>query len=278
MFALLCPRHSLTVAIQYFFQLQIYYKITINLTKASIVLLYYRIFSPRLFRHFCLIVLALIVGFMIALTALTIFQCTPVHKIYNQGVSGTCLPALTLWRVNAIYNIVSDIVIILMPFPVIRSLGLPFIHFVGLAGIMCCGIFVIITAILRYTTLATAGRASDPTAGTLVSTVWTEAEASVAIICACLPMLRVLLQRFFPCLRSPTRDALTPNEGSELRQHMGGPGSTYSADEDAHTPPVPHLPAPHRLSSSMNTGKFSPSQFTGARGLVIFPRQAGPTG
>lgn len=212
---------------------------------------------------------------MIVLTALTIFQCNPVSTIYTKDPHGVCHSALTLWRVNALYNIISDIIIILMPFPVIKSLGLPFVHFVGLAGILCCGIFVVITAILRYTTLSTAGRARDPTAGTLISTVWTQAEASVAIICACLPMLRVLLQRFFPCLRSPTRDALTPNEGSELRQHMSRPNSTYSTDDVAHTPPVPHLPAPHQLSGSMHTGKFNPTEFEGARGLVIFPRLAG---
>lgn len=214
---------------------------------------------------------------MIVLTALTIFQCSPVHKIYNQTVKGTCLSALTLWRVNAIYNITSDIIIILLPFLVIRSLGLPMVQFVGLAGILCCGIFVVITAVLRYTTLSTAGRASDPTAGTLVSTIWTQAEAAIAIICACLPMLRVLLQRFFPCLRSPTRSALTPNEGAELREHhdMGRVDSHDSIDDHVNSPPVSYIPAPHRFSGAMNAGKLSPREVQGARGLVIFPRQAG---
>ena len=244
------------------------------MTKASILLLYYRIFSTRIFRHVCVLLLVVVLIFMTVLTSLTIFQCHPVHKIYNQNVKGTCLPPLTLWRTNAIYNITSDIIIILLPFPVIRSLGLPAIHFIGLAGILCCGSFVILTAILRYTTLSTAGRARDPTAGTLTSTVWTQAEASVAIICACLPMLRVLLQRFFPCLRTPTRSTLTPDESTELRSHADRTGSTVSTASHAHSPPASHLPAPHRLSGGMNAGKLSPREFEASRGLIIYPRQA----
>lgn len=88
-------------------------------------------------------------------------------------------------------------------------------------------------------------------------------------------MLRVLLQRFFPCLRSPTRSALTPNDGAELHSYDDArTGSVDSVDEHAPTHNS-HLPAPHRLSGAMNTRKLSASGIEGARGLVIYPRQAG---
>ena len=207
---------------------------------------------------------------MTALTAFTIFQCSPIHKIYNRDSEGTCLSALTLWRVNAIYNIISDIIIIMAPFPVIRSLGLPTAHFIGIALILCCGLFVILTAILRYTTLSTAGHADDPTAGTLHSTVWTQAEASVAVVCACLPMLRVLLQRFFPCLRSATRSTVTSDDGAELRRYEERIGST---DSNLPLPHVP-LPAPHQLPGGIHTAKLSSRGTGGTRGLIIYPRSA----
>ena len=50
------------------------------------------------------------------------------------------------------------------------------------------------------TTLDRSSRAADPTAGTLVSTMWTTIEASSAVVCACLPMVRTPVQRLVPKL------------------------------------------------------------------------------
>lgn len=252
----------LMVALQYFYQVQIYYKLTINLTKASIVLLYYRIFTTRPFRACCLALLTVILIFGASLTATTIFQCTPIHKKYIQSTPGQCLSHLTLWRVNALYNILSDIVIIGMPFPVLRSLSLPTGQFAGLAVILCCGIFVILTAILRYTTLSTSGHADDPVAGTLPSTLWTEAEACVAIICACLPMMRVLLQRWLPFLRNYSSRSTRSGNGvdpadhnqlhnyqaSELRNYEHLDDTERGRDGHAPYPVVPRIPS-QRYSS-----------------------------
>ena len=70
-------------------------------------------------------------------------------------------------------------------------------------GPNCCvglGGFVFATSILRMTTLDVASKAPDPTYGTLKSTMWTTIEASTAITCACLPMMRTPIQRLMPKL------------------------------------------------------------------------------
>ena len=248
---------------QLFYQVQIYYKITINLTKASIVLLYYRIFTTRPFRMCCIVVLVVIFIFGCSLTATTIFQCSPIKKIYIQSTPGTCLSHLNLWRVNALYNILSDVIIIILPFPVLRSLSLARGQFIGLAAILCCGIFVILTAILRFTTLNAAGKSPDPVSGTLTSTMWTEAEACVAIICACLPMMRVMLQRWLPFLknmssrssRSGHLQHQVPQQQyhtSELRnyEHLGDSHHDSQADQ-APYPVVPRYPGQCFSASNM---------------------------
>lgn len=50
------------------------------------------------------------------------------------------------------------------------------------------------------TTLDQSSKALDLTQGTLLSTMWTTIEASTAIVCACLPMLRTPVQRLVPRL------------------------------------------------------------------------------
>lgn len=49
-------------------------------------------------------------------------------------------------------------------------------------------------------TLKPSSQSQDQTYGTLISTIWTTIEASTAIICACLPMLKAPLAHLFPRL------------------------------------------------------------------------------
>ena len=50
------------------------------------------------------------------------------------------------------------------------------------------------------TTLDQSSKTLDPTQGTMLSTIWTTVEASTAIVCACLPMIRTPVQRLVPRL------------------------------------------------------------------------------
>ena len=57
---------------------------------------------------------------------------------------------------------------------------------------------VCITSILRMTTLNVSSRNKDRSQGTVESTIWTSVEADSGIVCACLPTLKGIIQRFFP--------------------------------------------------------------------------------
>ncbi len=73
---------------------------------------------------------------------------------------------------------------------------------------------VIVTSVERMTTLNTTAKSPDPTckfshqrsptrrrlmmSGDVAATMWTIIEPNIAILCACLPMCRMPLQRLFP--------------------------------------------------------------------------------
>ena len=59
-----------------FYVAQLFYKININMTKASFLLLYLRIFVQKPFRIVCWIMLGVIGGYIVASSAASIFQCT----------------------------------------------------------------------------------------------------------------------------------------------------------------------------------------------------------
>ncbi len=179
---------------------QIFYKITINLTKLSILCLYLRIFSQTWFRRTCWSLLVLISSYAVCSIIATIFQCTPIPRFWNKKLPGTCINVTAFWYANAIFNIVTDVIILGSVPPVIWKLRLPRRQKWGLTVVFGLGGFVFATSILRMTTLDVASKAPDPTFGTLKSTMWTTIEASTAIVCACLPMVRTPIQRLVPKL------------------------------------------------------------------------------
>jgi hypothetical protein len=177
---------------------QIFYKFTINLTKLSILFLYLRIFSQRWFRRTCYACITVVSGYAIASILVTIFQCTPVVRVFDKKIHGTCINITAFWYANAIYNILTDIVILASVPGVVWSLSLSTRQRLGLTMVFGLGIFVFATSILRMTTLDPASKNPDTTFGTLKSTMWTTIEASTAIVCACLPMIRTPIQKLFP--------------------------------------------------------------------------------
>ena len=188
---------------------QIFYKFTINLTKLSILFLYLRIFSQRWFRITCYTCVAIVSGYAIASIFATIFQCTPIERVFDKSVPGHCINTTAFWYANAIYNILTDFVILASVPGVVWTLSLSTRQRVGLTLVFGLGVFVFATSILRFTTLDTASKASDTTFGTLKSTMWTTIEASTAIVCACLPMIRTPIQKLFPKIMPTKYDAGT---------------------------------------------------------------------
>ena len=128
--------------IQCFWASQIVYKLTINLTKTSICLLYLRIFSTVdkvNFRRVVYCVMAYVLLYAFASIIATIFQCVPVERIWNKKVPGSCIDLTAFWYANAAANIIGDIAIFILPMPVIRSLNLPRREKFGLTMVFALG-------------------------------------------------------------------------------------------------------------------------------------------
>lgn len=102
------------------------YKVTINLTKASICLLYLRIFAHiSWFRKAVYVVMAYVLLYAAASIIATIFECSPVARVWDHSVEGTCIDLTGFWYANAAANIIGDFAILFLPMPVVKSLKLP---------------------------------------------------------------------------------------------------------------------------------------------------------
>lgn len=140
-------------------------------------------------------------AYCVASVMATVFQCSPIARTFDKSISGTCIDNSRFWYANAGFSISTDVVILLLPMPLVYGLQIPTNQKIALAGVFCLGIFVVITSCLRVTTLDVLATSPDVTYD-IENVMWTIIEPNVAVICACLPMLRTFIVRVFPSLRS----------------------------------------------------------------------------
>ncbi|KAL7627222.1 hypothetical protein AAE478_003998 [Parahypoxylon ruwenzoriense] len=199
-------------AFKYFYLCQVTYKACINLTKASILLLYLRIFSGvKWFRWMCCFMLTCIVMYCIASVTATILQCTPVTRAFDKSINGTCIDNGQFWYANAGFSIATDVIILILPMPLVYMLQISRIQKAALIIVFALGVLygpssqlffalcVVITSCLRVTTIDIQATTPDQTYD-IASTMWTVIEMNVAIVCACLPQIRPLIVKLFPKL------------------------------------------------------------------------------
>ncbi|KAI8954030.1 hypothetical protein F4801DRAFT_587936 [Xylaria longipes] len=195
--------HQTTESYKSFYMGQITYKISIGLTKSSILLLYLRIFSSvRWLRRTCYALLALVISNCIATTFVTIFQCNPVVAAFDKDITNkTCINISPFWYANAFVSIGTDLIILVIPMPLICALQMPRLRKAALIIAFGLGACVVAASILRVATLDTPIKSPDPLYD-IETTMYSLIEMSLAIICACLPQLFRLVTKLFPRVKS----------------------------------------------------------------------------
>lgn len=117
------PKIRWTDRTQYYWYTQTFYKVTLNVTKVSILLLYLRIFPQKWLRIGSYLVLSLVITYgLLSVFYSSVFQCTPVSKAYQKSIPGHCIDVRKTWQANAGFNIASDLIILVLPMPAIHSL------------------------------------------------------------------------------------------------------------------------------------------------------------
>ncbi|KAJ6283258.1 hypothetical protein J3E71DRAFT_214907 [Bipolaris maydis] len=176
--------------------LMVYY-LSLGLTKGSMLLQYRRIFPTKAFQIANWITMAVVICYTIWTVFSSIFACIPVRAFWTKE-KATCINQFAMWFTNAGINIMTDFAIILLPIPVIRGLNLGKRQKIGLISIFAVGGFVCIVSILRLQSLVAISNSSDQTYDNPPAATWSSVETNVGIICACLPLLRPLLAKYFP--------------------------------------------------------------------------------
>lgn len=117
-------KDELHMALKLNFIAQTPYKVTVCLNKVATLLLYLRLFSSPRFRVVALTITGLIVAASIGSICATIFQCVPVAGAWDRSIKSRCINSGQFWVANAVMNILTDVLVLLLPIPMIQKLKL----------------------------------------------------------------------------------------------------------------------------------------------------------
>jgi hypothetical protein len=118
------PPENDTILRQLYYVSGLFYVIAENISKISILLTYLRIFPSDSFRLVTKVALVLIPLRTLAFFIADALQCIPINSIWDLNLQAKCISSTGLILSGAAFNIVDDVVLILMPIPELRSLNL----------------------------------------------------------------------------------------------------------------------------------------------------------
>jgi hypothetical protein len=151
----------------------------------SILCLYIRIFPETNFHRYCIVTIVLLTISVLILVPMIIWQCVPIHAIWDLGRShAQCLNVSGVAYANAGVNLATEIVILILPLPLLHKLRVSKSTKAALYAIFGTGILVIAIASARIPSLAHVISVQDPTYANRGVFYWTCAETSTAHICA----------------------------------------------------------------------------------------------
>ena len=115
--------------------------IAVTTIRVSIVLLYIHIFPIRRFLHVCYSVLAFNVLFFVTTVLAECLICRPLSYRWDHTIKGgSCGEVKALSLHIAIVNLLQDVIVVVLPMPVLWSLRLARARKVALSCIMGLGI------------------------------------------------------------------------------------------------------------------------------------------
>ncbi|THC94980.1 hypothetical protein EYZ11_005533 [Aspergillus tanneri] len=152
-----------------------------------------------------------------------IFQCSPVQYYYDTRLNGHCMAGQTkLFQTSACLSLVEDIIILLLPMPVVWRLNMTVQQKLTLTFVFSLGALVCIFSLLRVIEF-NHFHTNDLAASSAKESIWTALELDVAIICGCLPVLKPLISGFLGRVKGQTtRSSRTPRYMHSASQNPDG--------------------------------------------------------
>ncbi|KAK3934500.1 hypothetical protein QBC46DRAFT_399590 [Diplogelasinospora grovesii] len=173
------------------------YHCTIMVIKSAFLLQYRRVFPLPHFQRLCDIFLGFIACWFVAGSIAAVFICWPIEM--NWDPTGPpwkyCENRYRLWLGHGVMHLITDVAILSMPLPLLKTLPLLPLHKFVLMGVFCLGFLTCAISAYRITTLRASLMGEDATWTSATTVFWSLGEVTCATICLCIPTLRPLMPK-----------------------------------------------------------------------------------
>ena len=216
------------------------YLAAVLFAKLAVLAIYLRIFTFRSFRIACWALGAVLVANWFAFTLTAFMMCTPLNYLWNKKIvgGGHCFDIDSFYRWSTLPNIVTDVVMLILPIPVVWRLQTSRSIKIGLVltfatgslyvviyskevswNVLILGNRGLITSILRFANFFFYKPTSDPTRTGVYIYIYGIFECCTYNIAACLLTFRPLAMMFRkdgPLSLSRLRSKISTRDGSHI--------------------------------------------------------------
>ncbi|TGJ81017.1 hypothetical protein E0Z10_g7735 [Xylaria hypoxylon] len=180
----------------------VFYSACILFLKFSALLLYARIFkSSPVFRRTLWIVGVILTVWWAILTLVPWLFCHPIEKDLNVFLPGVCDHPLSWYYASALINAVADLVVLILPTPIIWKLQMTMRKKISISLVFLIGYVSAFLSFARFIiivlnpSILNGGQGADPSWDLVPLLYLSLLEAPVAIIALCAPSISQLVSR-----------------------------------------------------------------------------------
>ena len=184
-----------------------------------------------MFRRLAYAVGFVVLAWWIAIILVSIFSCTPVRGYWDRTIPATCIDSRAFYLSNSIANIITDVIIIGLALWMVWHLHTTRGQKAALSFIFGLGGFVVIVSSIRVYYIIQVG--PDFTWEYTNPIIWSDIETSIAVICACLPILRPVFTNGFSFLSSIWHKSESSDSESAHELRNKPPEASYTASPRA---------------------------------------------
>ncbi|KAI9036750.1 cytochrome P450 [Aspergillus affinis] len=252
------------------------------LSRISVVALYLRIFTSKLYRGICWFAIAFLIANMLSTIIAAQLECVPLAYTWDKTLpgGGKCFDQILWYEVSNIPNVVGDLMILVLPIPTVwglkasagRKLGIAMVFFMGSIGLfascMRTGVFFRDSEMFK----------TDATWAT-ESFSWTAVECGMYFSAACLIGMRPLFSKLPRWLRDRI---LHPSDrgNSTLEARSGtGPAHSFKRSHHRHRPYLNLSSGRNGTGTDPEAAQGEATQLTSMNGVmtstVVSPRGSG---